>query len=79
MNYRPIFYIGTSEIGRNSQVFATHDEAFASARDLFKVWTLTFSSAIVLGVEQTDDPVTYTRKNNTDYNLQTGMLKGETT
>ncbi len=75
MNYRPIFYIGTSEIGRNSQVFATHDEAFASAKARFNVWT----QPTDFGVEQTDDPVTYTRKNNTDYNLQTGMLKGETT
>ena len=58
MNYRPIFYIGPSEIVRNGQVFATHNEAFASAKALFNSWT----QPTDFGVEQTDDPVTYIRK-----------------
>jgi hypothetical protein len=75
MNYKPIWFLGHEEIGRNQQVFATYDEAFDSAKARFNVWT----QPTDFGVEQTDDPVTYARKNNTDYNLQTGMLEGETT
>ena len=65
MNHRPIWYIGPEEIGRNAQVFATQDEAKASAKARFNVWT----QPTDYGTEETDDPVTYVRKNNTDYSL----------
>ena len=65
MNHRPIWHIGPQEIGKNAQVFATQDEAKASAKARFNVWT----QPTDYGSEQTDDPVTYVRKNNTDYSL----------
>ena len=71
MNYRPIWYIGPEEIGRNAQVFATQDEAKASAKARFNVWT----QPTDFGVEETDERITYVRKNNTDYSL-TGLGEG---
>ena len=66
MSFRPIWYLGPTEIGRNQQVFATHDEALARAKARFNVWT----QPTDFGVEETKDRVTYVRKDNTDYNLK---------
>jgi len=75
MSFRPIWYLGPqeykasdreNEIGRNSQVFATRDEALASAKARFNDWT----QPTDFGVEETEDRVTYVRKNNTDYSLE---------
>jgi len=75
MSFRPIWYLGPqeykssdreNEIGRNSQVFATRDEALASAKARFNDWT----EPTDFGVEETEDRVTYVRKNNTDYSLE---------
>lgn len=65
MSYRPIWHLGPQEIGRNSQVFATHDEALSSAKARFNVWTVPTD----FGVEETAERITYVRKNNTDYSL----------
>ena len=65
MNYKPVWHIGPQEVGRNSQVFFTYEEAWVSAKARFNDWTITTD----FGVEQTTDPVNYVRKNNTDYQL----------
>ena len=66
MNYRPIWNLGPLEVGRNSQVFATDDEALASAKARFNDWT----TPTDYGIEETNDPVTYVRKDNKDYSLK---------
>ncbi len=65
MNYKPVWHIGPQEVGRNSQVFFTYEEAWDSAKARFNDWTIPTD----FGVEQTTDPVNYVRKNNTDYQL----------
>ena len=66
MNHKPIWYLGPQEIGRNSQVFATKKEALNSAKARFNNWT----QPTDFGVEETEDPVTYVRKENLDYSLK---------
>jgi hypothetical protein len=66
MNHRPIWHLGPQEIGRNSQVFATQKEALDSAKARFNRWT----QPTDFGVEETEDPVTYVRKENLDYSLK---------
>ena len=46
--------------------YLLHDEALASAKARFNVWT----QPTDFGVEETKDRVTYVRKDNTDYNLK---------
>tara|TARA_R110000744_G_C19269683_1_gene552351 strand:+ start:317 stop:529 length:213 start_codon:yes stop_codon:yes gene_type:complete len=66
MSYKPVFYFGPKEICRNAQVFATHDEALASAEARFMVWM----QPTGFGVEETKDRVNYVRKDHTDYSLK---------
>jgi len=56
MNYRPIFILPGAERAKNGQVFATREEAAASAADRFMRWTAPTGYA----VEETTDPVTFT-------------------
>ena len=67
MNYRPIWTISDTEVGRNAQVFATVAEAEESAKDRFNVWTM----PIGFGVETTEDEVTYERIEGVDHRLCT--------
>ena len=62
MNYKPIWHIGPTEVGSNAQVFATHEEAFQSAKARFNDWT----TPTDFGVETTSEPVNYVRINNQD-------------
>ena len=63
MNYRPIWTISDTEVGRNAQVFRTEQEALESAKARFNVWTVPTD----FGVEATDEPVTYERRESVDY------------
>ena len=67
MNYRPIWTISDTEVGRNSQVFRTKKEALESAKARFNVWTM----PIGFGVETTEDEVTYERIEGVDHRLCT--------
>ena len=67
MNYRPIWTISDTEVGRNSQVFRTKKEALESAKARFNVWTIPTD----FGVEPTDERVTYERIEGIDYAMQT--------
>ena len=66
MNYRPIWTISDTEVGRNSQVFRTEKEALESAKARFNVWTIPTD----FGVEPTDERVTYERIEGIDYAIQ---------
>ena len=55
MNYRPVFVFESGERAGNAQVFATREEAAASARSRFMRWT----SPVGFDVDETTDPVTY--------------------
>ena len=56
MNYKPGFKLrGEEKLCTNAQVFATHDEAKASAHSRFMVWTMPED----YGVVETEDPVNY--------------------
>ncbi len=67
MNYRPIWTISDTEVGRNAQVFATVEEAEESAKARFNVWTIPTD----FGVETTEDEVTYERIEGVDHRLCT--------
>ena len=55
MNYRPMFEFASGERCGNAQVFATREEAEASAASRFAVWTMPTG----YGVDETAAPVTY--------------------
>ena len=56
-NFRPVWILAHGERGKNAQVFATYKEAHDSAAARFMVWTQPEG----FDVDETDDPVTYTR------------------
>ena len=59
MNWKPAFkFRGQEEPGLNAQVFATKEEALASAEARFMVWTMPEDYLAV----ETDDPVNYVWK-----------------
>ena len=62
MSYRPMMEFSTEEPVGNSLRFATHDEAMASASDLFTRWTVPTGFHVV----KSDDPVNYRRVNGVD-------------
>ena len=55
MNYQPMFTFDSGERCGNAQVFATREEAEASAASRFAVWTMPTG----YGVDETLDAVTY--------------------
>jgi hypothetical protein len=57
LNFRPMFIFVSGERAGNAQVFATYKEAHDSAAARFMVWTQPEG----FDVDETDDPVTYTR------------------
>ena len=54
MSYRPMFEVQGSWAG-NAQRFATYEEAEASAKARFMVWTM----PTAWRVDESDDPVNY--------------------
>ena len=56
-NFRPMFIFANGERVGNAQVFSTYKEAHDSAAVRFMVW----STPQGYDVDETDDPVTYTR------------------
>jgi hypothetical protein len=58
-NWKPAFIIkGEDKPSTNAQVFATREEALASAQDRFMRWTVPTDFTAV----ETEDPVNYTRR-----------------
>lgn len=55
MAWKPMFHFGADEVVGNSQVFATKEEAEASARNRFMRWTLPTDWSVV----ETDEPHNY--------------------
>lgn len=56
MSWKPAFkFRGQKELGTNGQVFATKDEALASAAARFTVWTMPEDFTAV----ESDEPVNY--------------------
>lgn len=59
MPWKPAFIIpGEDKPATNAQVFATRDEALASAQARFMVWTMPSDFTAV----ETDEPVNYVRR-----------------
>lgn len=56
MSYKPAFILpGESKPCTNGQAFATHDEAYKSARSRFMVWTMPTDFTVV----ESEEPVNY--------------------
>jgi hypothetical protein len=63
MNYKPAFILrGEDKPCTNAQVFATREEALASAQSRFMVWTVPEDFTAV----ETNDPVNYERFDGID-------------
>jgi hypothetical protein len=66
MAYRPVFIIKGVERATNSQVFATEKEAWDSASDRFRVWTVPSD----FDVDECDESVNYIRINGQDKRME---------
>lgn len=66
-NYKPAVQVGGSHgFATNAQVFATREEARASAEDLMDRWF----AVVAVDVKKTTDPVNYKRENGRDVPLK---------
>ena len=66
MAFRPVFIINGGERATNAQVFATEKEAWDSASDRFRVWTVPSA----FEVDECDEPVNYIRINQQDKRME---------
>ena len=66
VSYAPMFKFGDTETAGNAQRFATRQEAYDSAQDRFRVWTMPTG----FYVEESDDPVNYRRENGADVSFR---------
>ncbi len=70
VSYAPIFKFEGDEYHGNSQRFATEQEAYDSAQDRFRVWTV----PIGFSTRASLDPVNYRRENGADVCIATGIM-----
>jgi len=70
VSYAPMFNFGNTETQGNSQRFATEQEAYDSAQDRFRAWTMPTG----FFVAETNDPVNYRRENGADVFIETGIM-----
>lgn len=63
MSWKPEFQMSDGRWYDNAQRFATYDEAYASARARFMVWTMPTDCRAV----ESPDPVNYTRDETGDH------------
>lgn len=70
VSYAPMFNFGDTETAGNAQRFATRQEAYDSAQDRFRVWTMPTG----FYVAETNDPVNYRRENGADVSNTTNII-----
>ena len=70
VSYAPMFNFGDTETAGNAQRFATYQEAYDSAQDRFRVWTMPTG----FYVAETNDPVNYRRENGADVSNTTNII-----
>lgn len=70
VSYAPIFKFGGDEWQGNSQRFATEQEAYDSAQDRFRVWTMPTG----FSTRATSDSVNYRREKGADVCIETGIM-----
>ena len=70
VSYAPMFNFGDTETKGNAQRFATRQEAYDSAQDRFRVWTMPTG----FYVAETNDPVNYRRENGADVSNTTNII-----
>ena len=66
MPFRPVFIMSSGERATNAQVFATEKEAWDSASDRFRVWTVPSD----FDVDECDESVNYIRINGQDKRME---------
>ena len=69
-SYAPMFTFQSGETKGNAQRFATRQEAYDSAQDRFRVWTMPTG----FSVEETADPVNYRRENGVGVSNVTNII-----
>jgi len=72
LSYAPIFKFDSDEYHGNSQRFATEQEAYDSAQDRYRVWTMPSG----FSTRATSDPVNYRRKYGSDVSIKTNIIRG---
>jgi len=65
-SFRPMFTFTNEKAVGNGQRFATQDEAMASARARFQVWTMPTG----FFAEESTDPVNYRRVDGVDQSIE---------
>ena len=70
VSYAPMFNFGDTETKGNAQRFATRQEAYDSAQDRYRVWTMPTG----FYVAETNDPVNYRRENGADVSNTTNII-----
>ena len=70
VSYAPMFNFGDTETKGNAQRFATEQEAYDSAQDRYRVWTMPTG----FYVAETNDPVNYRRENGADVSNVTNII-----
>ncbi len=70
VSYAPMFNFGDTETKGNAQRFATEQEAYDSAQDRYRVWTMPTG----FFVAETNDPVNYRRENGADVSNTTNII-----
>ena len=66
MAHRPVFIMSDGERATNAQKFETEQEAFDSAVDRFRVWTIPSD----FDTEECEGPVNYHRFNGRDERME---------
>lgn len=70
VSYAPMFNFGETETHGNAQRFATRQEAYDSAQDRYRVWTMPTG----FFVAETSDQVNYRRENGADVSIKTNII-----